>query len=98
VLVSAELCVIPMIEKHHAIWMDVEADNSGTIVSEDYLPELGKLFIVYMRRDGGFMPFSYVKQHDPQYSLPIWSNENTKVLLASLEEAKQYLESFRANT
>jgi hypothetical protein len=87
-----------MIEKHDAIWMDVEEDNCGEIVSEDYSPELGKLFVVYERRDGGFMPFSYVKQHGPQYSLPIWNNENTKVLVASLDEAKHYLESYGANT
>ena len=86
-----------MLEKYNGIWIDVEVDNSGTIVSEEYLPDIGKLLVVYKRSDGGFMPFSFVKIHDPRYSLPLWNSENTKVLVSSREEAKQYLEYYSAN-
>ena len=87
-----------MSEKHNAIRIDFDDDNSAKIVSEIYSPELDKLFIVYERQDGRYMPFSYVKQHSPQWSMPFWSNENTKALMGSLEEAKRYLENYGANT
>ena len=87
-----------MIEKHNAIWVDFNGDNAAKIVSEIYSPDLDKLFVVYERKDGRYMPFSYVKKPSHQWSMPLWSNENTKVLVASLEEAKNYLVNYGANT
>lgn len=87
-----------MSEKHNAIWIDFNDDDSAKIVSEVYSPELDKLFIVYERKDGNYMPFSYTKQRDPQWSMPLWNNENTKVLMSSLGEAKNYLAYYGANT
>ncbi len=87
-----------MIEKHDAIWVDFDDDDAAKVVSEIYSPELDKLFIVYERKDGRYMPFSYVKQPSHQWSMPLWNKENTKVLMGSLEDAKKYLESYGANT
>jgi len=83
-----------MIQKYNAIWVDFNDDNAAEIVSEIYSPKLDKLFIVYERKDGRYMPFSYVKKTSHQWSMPFWSNENTKVLMASFEEAKDYLADF----
>jgi hypothetical protein len=87
-----------MLEKHNAIWVDFNDDNAAKIVHEVYSAELDKLFIVYQRKDGRYMPLVYVKKASHQWSLPFWTNENTKVLTASLEEAKNYLASYGANT
>lgn len=87
-----------MSEKYGAIWVDFNDDNSAKVVFEIYAVALDKLFIVYERMDGKYMPFSYVKQHSPQWSMPFWSNENTKALMGSLEEAKSYLANYGANT
>ncbi len=87
-----------MIEKHGAIWTGCDGDNDAKVVSESYSPELEKLFVVYQRRDGMFMPFSYVKQSDPYLSMPVWAHENTKAFLASLQDAQQYLGRYSANS
>lgn len=86
-----------MIEKHNALWIDSNDDDSAKIVREIYSAELDKLFVIYERKDGRYMPFSCVKTDgSPQWSLPFWSHENTKVLTASLEEAENYLVSYGA--
>ncbi len=86
-----------MSEKHGAIWIDFHDDNGAKIVLENYEATLDKLFVIYERMDGNYMPFSFVKQHTPQWSTPIWNNENTKVLMNSLEESKSYLTNFYAH-
>ena len=83
-----------MQEKYNGIWIDIERDNSAKIVFEEYLSESEKLHVIYERNDGDFQPNSYVKKDDRQWRLPIWSAENTKTIMPSLELAKDYLSSY----
>lgn len=82
-----------MKEKYEAIWVDVAEDGGATIVFESYF-DSGKLHVIYRQQNGSFMPYSFVRQKDHQWRLPVWCKENEKVLLSSLEEAKKYLESY----
>ncbi len=87
-----------MKEKYGAIWVDSNHDDSSEIVEEIYSESLDKVFVIYRREDGFFMPFSYVKAESYQWSLPFWVNENTKLLVSSVVEAKEYLKSYSAGT
>jgi hypothetical protein len=90
--------VSQMAEKYDAIWVDFDNDDCAEIVSEFYSASQDKLFVIYKRKDGMYMPFSYVKKTSPQWSLPFWSSENTKLLLSTLVEAQQYLIAYGAGT
>lgn len=83
-----------MIEKYGAIWIKNKQKNSTKIVFEEYLPNINKLQIIYERVDGNYQPYSCVKNKDPQWCLPIWIPENSKVILSTIESAKKYLISF----
>ena len=83
-----------MNEKYGAIWVNFDDDDSSEIVEEYFSESLDKIFVVYKRKDGLFMPFSYIKKESAQWSLPFWSNENTKLLVASFNEAREYLVSY----
>lgn len=87
-----------MSEKYGALWIDFDNDDSAVIVSELYSESVDKLFVIYKRSDGMYMPFSYIKKSSPQWSLPFWSSENTKLLLSSLVEAQHYLVAYGAGT
>jgi len=83
-----------MEEKYEGIWFSVEKDGAAKIVYEEYLPDIDKIQVISERADGNFEPSSYVKKHDPQWRLPIWSAENTKAILPSIQLAKEYLAAY----
>ena len=87
-----------MNEKHGAIWVDHDNDDSACIVSETHSEGADKLFLIYQRRDGLFMPYSYVKQSSPQWSMPFWTNENAKTVFQTLAEAREFLANYGAAT
>ena len=87
-----------MNEKYGAIWINFDDDGSSEIIEEVYSTTLEKIFVIYRRKDQLFMPFSYVKKQSPQWSAPFWSNENTKILMSTLAEAKEYLAAYGAGT
>ena len=83
-----------MEEKYGAIWITIEEDASATIVSEKYLPEIEKVHCIFRQASGFYVPHSYVKKRDPQYSLPIWTRENDKALMPTIDAANDYLRSY----
>lgn len=84
-----------MEEKYNAIWFEVEQDGAARVIYEIYLVESDKLHIVYVQKNGSYVPYSFVKKRDSQWRLPVWCKENEKALLPSLESAKEYLINFR---
>ena len=86
-----------MEEKFEAIWINVEQDGSAKIIFENYLPNIDKLHVIYQQADGSFVPYSYIKENDPQWRLPIWSKENEKAMMPTIESAKEYLTNYEAS-
>jgi len=86
-----------MEEKHEAIWISVEEDGSAKIIFEEYLCITDKLHVIYQQADGCFVPYSYVKENNSQWQLPVWIKENEKALLPTLELAKEYLTGYAAS-
>ena len=86
-----------MEEKFGAIWINVEQDDSARVIFEEYLPSIDKLHVVYQQANGCFVPCSFVREADFQWRLPIWSKENEKAMLPTLESAKEYLGHYGAN-
>ena len=84
-----------MEEKYGAIWPASLADDSANLVYERYLPEQDKVHLIFKRADGLYLPYSLVKsKQDHQWRLPFWVGENDKVLIPSLEAAKEYLAAY----
>ena len=86
-----------MDEKYEAIWINVEEDDSVKIVFERYFPNIEKLHVIFEEANGIYLPYSYVKKVDHQWRLPLWSQENEKAMMPTLESAKKYLVSYEAN-
>ena len=84
-----------MKEKCGAIWVSIEEDGSATIVFEEYLKSVEKLHVIYQQANGFFLPYSYIKKSDHQWRLPIWSQENEKAMMPTIESAKEYLQLWR---
>lgn len=80
-----------MEEKYEGIWLNVQGDDLSKVVFENYIASIDKLHVIYLRADGSYLPCSYTKQNDPQWRLPIWSKENDKAMMPTLELAKEYL-------
>ena len=87
-----------MEEKHEAIWINVEENDSAKIIFEEYLSSIDKLHVIYQQANGSFSPYSYIKENDPQWRLPIWSKENKKAMMPTLESAKEYLTSYATSS
>lgn len=85
-----------MEEKYEGIWIDTRGDDSSEVVFENYIAAIDQLHVIYQRADGSYLPYSFVKQSDPQWRLPIWSPENDKAIMPTLESAKEYLISYGA--
>ncbi len=83
-----------MEEKYGAIWIEVEVDGSSKIVFEQYLANAQKLHVIYQQSSGSFLPYSFVPKKDHQWRLPIWSQENEKALMPTIESAKEYLNHY----
>jgi len=83
-----------MEEKHGAIWIDVEVDGSAKIVFECYIPSVQKVHVIYLQENGCFLPCSFVSKNDPQWRLPLWSQENEKAVMPTIESAKEYLDNY----
>ena len=83
-----------MEEKHGAIWIEVEVDGVAQVVFEHYLPGLQKLHVIFEQANGTFLPYSFVPKSDPQWRLPLWSQENEKAMMPTLESAKEYLKYY----
>ena len=86
-----------MEEKYEGIWISAQGDDSSKIVFESYIASIDKLHVIYQREDGGYLPYSFIRQNDPQWRLPIWSQENDKAMVPTLESAKEYLTSYGAS-
>lgn len=86
-----------MEEKYEGIWINDQGDDLSKVVFENYIASIDKLHVIYQRADGGYLPYSFTKQNDPQWRLPIWSQENDKAMMPSLESAKEYLISYGAS-
>ena len=81
--------------KYQSIWCSTCVDDAANIVFEHYSVDLDKIYIIYKRKDGLYMPFSFVKGAiDHQWSLPFWGEENTKVIFALENQAIEYLSEF----
>lgn len=78
-------------EKYKGLWITVEEDGEATIVHEEYDAINDTIMAIYQRRDGFFTPYLYKKKIDPQWELPIWVPINSKAILPTLEEAKEYI-------
>ena len=85
-----------MEEKYGAIWIEVEVDGSPKIVFEQYLASAQKLHVIYQQSSGSFLPYSFVPKKDPQWRLPLWSQENEKAIMPTFETAKEYLNHYAA--
>ncbi|WP_036549775.1 hypothetical protein [Nitrincola lacisaponensis] len=83
-----------MEEKYGGIWFSVEEDGAAKIVSEEYIPSVQKLHVIYHQENGTFLPFSFVLKQDHQWRLPIWSQENQKAMMPTFGSAKEYLKSY----
>ncbi len=86
-----------MEEKHEGIWINVEEDGAAKIIFKNYLSDIDKLQVIYQQVDGSFIPYSYAKVQDPQWRLPIWSKENEKAMMPTIESAKEYLANYAAS-
>lgn len=86
-----------MEEKYEGIWINTHGDDSSEIVFESYIASIDKLHVIYQIADGSYLPYSFVKQDDPQWRLPIWSQENDKAMMPTLGSAKEYLISYGAS-
>ncbi|MCS6208972.1 hypothetical protein [Shewanella baltica] len=86
-----------MEEKYGAIWVGVEEDGSANIVFERHFPSMQKLHVIYRQANGRFLPYSFSPQNDHQWRLPIWSQENDKAIMPTLESAKEYLKHYAAS-
>lgn len=80
-----------MEEKYGAIWISVEEDGAAKIAFESYLADKEKLHLIFIQNNGSYVPYSFIKQVDHQWRLPIWCKENEKALMPTLEMAKEYL-------
>ncbi|OCQ23862.1 hypothetical protein A7985_07955 [Pseudoalteromonas luteoviolacea] len=76
-----------MKEKYGAIWIEVEVDGSSQIVFEQHLPSAQKLHVIYKQSSDNFLPCSFVPKKDPQWRLPLWSQENEKAMMPTVESA-----------
>ena len=85
-----------MEEKYGAIWIEGEVDGAAKIVFEEYLPNVHKLQVIYQQSNGSFLPYSFVPAKDHQWRLPIWSQENEKAIMPTIESAKEYLKHYAA--
>ena len=85
-----------MEEKYGAIWIEVEEDGSARIVFEHYIQSIPKLHVIYEQANGCFLPYSFVPKQDHQWRLPIWSRENEKAIMPTIESAKEYLKHYAA--
>lgn len=83
-----------MKEKYGALWIEVEEDRAGQIVFECHLQSIQKLHVIYKQANDYFLPYSFVPQSDHQWRLPIWSKENEKAILPTIELAKEYLKHY----
>lgn len=83
-----------MEEKHGAIWVNVEVGGSAKIVFENYISSVQKLHVIYQQENGCFLPYSFVAKNDPQWRLPLWSQENEKAMMPTIESAKEYLDNY----
>ncbi len=83
-----------MNEKFGAIWVAIEEDDGNSVVFEKYITDIEKLHVIYLKFDGSFMPYSFVKRDDHQWRLPIWCPENEKAIMPTLDSAKEYLSSY----
>ena len=77
-----------MEEKHGAIWIKIEVDGVAQVAFEHYFPSIQK------QANGTFLPYSFVPKSDPQWRLPLWSQENEKAMMPTLESAKEYLKHY----
>ncbi|WP_156804631.1 hypothetical protein [Gallaecimonas xiamenensis] len=87
-----------MEEKYGAIWIAVEEDASAQLVFEQYYPDITKLQVIYQQSNGCFLPYSFVPKKDRQWTLPVWSQENEKVMMPTIGSAKEYLSHFLASS
>ena len=76
-----------MEEKYGATWIEVEVDGSSQIVFEQYLPSAQKLHVIYQESSGRFLPYSFVPKKDSQWRLSLWSQENEKAMMLTIESA-----------
>ncbi|MBN8240701.1 hypothetical protein JF541_16190 [Marinobacter hydrocarbonoclasticus] len=83
-----------MEEKYGGIWVSAEEDGAAKVVSEEYIPSVEKLLVIYQQENGAFLPFSFVLKQDHQLRLPIWSPENQKAMMPTFDSAKEYLKSY----
>ena len=83
-----------MEEKYEGIWINTQGDYPSKVVFESYIASIDKLHVIYQKSDGDYLPYSFVKKDDPQWRLPIWSQENDKAMMPTLESAKKYLISY----
>ncbi|HCB43693.1 MAG TPA: hypothetical protein DHW73_12735 [Pseudomonas sp.] len=83
-----------MEEKHGAIWIEAGVDGSAKLVFERYIPNAQKLHVIYQQDNGCFLPYSFVAKNDHQWRLPLWSQENEKAMMPTIESAKEYLENY----
>ncbi|WP_133154848.1 hypothetical protein [Enterovibrio norvegicus] len=83
-----------MQEKYGAIWIEIEEDGSAEIAFEQYLSSIQKLHVIYQQSNGCFLPYSFVPKDDHQWRLPIWSQENEKAMMPTIESAKEYLKLY----
>ena len=86
-----------MEEKYEGIWISAQDDGSSKVIFENYISNIDKLHVIYQSTAGGYLPYSYIKQNDPQWRLPIWSPENDKAMMPNLESAKEYLLNYGAS-
>lgn len=82
------------IEKHGALWC--EDGYSGILIYEEFLSGINKVHVVFQDvRNKYYLPYSYVKKKDPYVRIPIWSPENEKAILPTLQSAKEYLGNWK---
>ena len=86
-----------MEERYDGIWLNIEEDDSSRVVHESYRKKLDRLEVIYQRADGCYLPYSFRKQRDPQWRLPVWCPENEKAILPTFESAIEYLSSYVAS-
>lgn len=74
--------------------MEIDEDGSAEVVFEQHFSAIQKLHVIYQQANGCFLPCSYLRETDDQWRLPLWSQENEKAILPTLESAKEYLKHY----
>ena len=92
------LFLMPLIEKHGALWLDDSSDIRTQIVFESYMPEMDLLAIVVRSPFGHFVASMFEKVSGaPQWRLPFWVERRPEALFddeaAAIIHAKQLLQA-----